>query len=118
MRARAALFRQLREFFETQTTGIFNTGDVAYYVARPAEERTERGRRFAFGKEREIVEGKFGDYEIMIGSSLEFPPLGRVTLRWPEGEVDGPMDIVTFERAGAAVRARGLNQRSERKIAS
>ena len=118
MRARAALFRQVREFLETQAVGLYGVRDVAYFVARPAEDKREGGRRFAFGREREIVEGKFGEFEIVLESPNEVPPLGRLTLRWPGGEVDGPIDRMTFERAGAAIRGRAINRQTERTTAS
>jgi len=118
VRARAALFRQVREFLETQAVGLYGVGDVDYFVARPAEDKREGGRRFAYGKEREIVEGKFGEFEIVLESPNEAPPLGRVTLRWPGGEVNGPIDRTTFERAGAAIRSRVINKQTERTLAS
>jgi hypothetical protein len=118
MRARAALFRHLRAFFETQTIGMFRVNDCRIHVAEPAEKNTERRRRYAFGREKEIVEVDFGDYNMKVESPLECPPLGRVVLRWPGGEVVGVIDQTTFDRAGEAVRSRQSNSQTERKMAS
>lgn len=108
MNARAALYRHVREFIETQLVGLVTAVDLSHIPARPAAPKREGGRKFAFGKEQEIVEVRFGDYDLVVESPLEAPPLGRVTLRWPEGELAGPIDRTTFERAGAKVRERGV----------
>lgn len=110
MRARAALMRHVRELFELQLIGLYTVGDCKYRPARKADQvqnvRNEGGRRYAFGKELEIVELDFGDYELALHSPLEHPPLGRVTLSWPGGKVEGPIDASTFAAAGKAIRAR------------
>lgn len=104
MRARAALFRQLQAFFETELRGLYKISDFVPHEPQPAEERTERGRRFAYGKLKEIVEGRFGPFEVLIASPLEVPPLGRVTLRHPDLQISGPLDPATFAKMGAAVK--------------
>lgn len=117
MRARSALFRHLRAFMETQTVGLFTVNDTRHHVARPAEPQTGK-RKFAFGREEEVVEVDFGDYELTIISPYQFPPLGRITLRWPGGEIDGPLDQSIFDRAGAAIRERETHRQHERNLAS
>lgn len=117
MRARAALFRHLREFFETQTVGLFGNNDARHHVAHPAEQQ-EGKRKYAFGREEEVVEVDFGDYELALISSYQAPPLGQVTLRWPGGEENGSLDRATFDRIGAVIRDRESQRQQGRKLAS
>jgi hypothetical protein len=104
-RARAALFRHLQIFFETHLRGIHRYDEFAPYVAQDAEPEPGK-RRWAHGKLKEIVEGRFGDYEILLASPLEVPPLGRVSLRAVDGgfNISGPIDSATFDRMGEAIR--------------
>lgn len=103
MRARAALYRHLQTFFETQTRGIFSYDDAMPFPAQKADQ-VDGKRRFAFGKIKEIVEVRFGEYEMIIASPNEAPPLGKIKLRYPGGEVFGPMDCQTWNRAGEIIR--------------
>lgn len=117
MRARAALFRQIQAFFETQLLGLFRYGDVSF---RPAEEapRIIGKRRYAYGKEKEIVHANFGVYDLKLLSPTEAPPLGRIEFGRTNGSqveslVTGPIDPETFKRAASVIRADATTQRSE-----
>lgn len=106
MRARAALFHHLQEFFEKDLRGVFRYGDLTAHVARPVEKKPKE-RRQAFGKVREIVEGSFGRYRISIESPHEAPPLGLVIFRAEDDatiEISGPIDRTTFAQIGEKVR--------------
>lgn len=113
MRARAALFRHLQVMFETHLRGVFRFDDFEPYVAQDAQPETKGKRRWAYGKTKEIVEGRVGDFEILIASPLEVPPLGRVSLRIFDGPVlvTGPMDVTTFDLVGKAIM---LHQQEEK----
>lgn len=117
MRARAALFRHVQTFFETQLLGLFRYGDVMFRPAEPAEKITGK-RRYAYGREREIVHAHFGVYSLAILSPVEAPPLGRVEFGRCDGDqveslVTGPIDPETFKRAASVIRADAITQRSE-----
>lgn len=104
MRTRAGLFRLLQQFFEEHLRGVYAISDVAWNVAEDAVPQPGR-RRWAEGKLRDIVAGRFGDFEVHLASSQEVPPLGRVTFRY-RGEllVAGVPDMVTFRAAGEAIK--------------
>lgn len=117
MRARAALFRHVQVFFETQLLGLFRYGDVIFRPADKAE-KIKGKRLYAYGKEREIVVAQFGVYSLAILSPVEAPPLGRVEFGRSEGDgveslVTGPIDPETFKRVASVIKADALTQRSE-----
>lgn len=109
MIARQALFTHIRAFFEQHLRGIYSYDDC---VVRPAEEapKVPGKRRFEYGRTREIVHVGFGDYDLVVLSPVEAPPLGRVELgrREPEGVVNlvtGPIDTTTFESAARIIKS-------------
>lgn len=111
MRARAALYRHLQALFEMELRDLYRLSDFISYQPQPAEEHTERKRRWAYGKLKEIVEGRFGDFEILLASPNEVPPLGRVTLRYRNSQIlTGALDSVTFAKIGAAVKHHQLEK--------
>lgn len=108
MRARTALFTHVRAFFDAHLLGLYRYDDCLVRPAQPVEEVPGR-RRFAEGKEREIVHVNFGDFDLVVLSPVEAPPLGRVELgvRTSEGVrnlVSGPIDTTTFALAASAIK--------------
>lgn len=106
MRARVSLFRHLQIFFETHLRGVYRFDQFVPYPAHDATPMETGKRRWEFGKTKEIVEGRIGDFEVLLASPLEVPPLGRVALRKINGQtmVTGPLDPATFERMGEALK--------------
>lgn len=118
MRARQALFGHIRGFFNDHLLGLYRFDDCLVRPAQPAE-RENGARRFAYGKDREIVHVGFGDYDLVVLSPVEAPPLGRVEFGMRDGEsvvnlVSGPIDPTTFERAGRVIKEAAATQRGAR----
>src|SRR5262245_60674790 len=102
---RVALFRLTQDFFERELRGYYRWDSVSHLVAEPAEKLPGRSK-YAYGKIKEIIAIQFGDdYRMTVRSSLEEPPLGRVTLAHGKDIVDGPLDARTWAKIGAAIRS-------------
>lgn len=104
MNGRAGLFRQLQQFFETELCGVYRWDGVAHFPAEKTN-RVEGERPNAFGKLKEIVAVRFGDYDLTVFSPNEDPPLGWAMLNYPNGAVEGPLDQTTWARIGAFIRS-------------
>lgn len=106
--ARFGLSRHIQAFFETELCGLFRFDQV---TIRPPESAAHPVglhplRRPPFGRHREIVEIRFGQYDLAVSSPNEKPPLGEIVLSHPDGEETGPLDYVTWQRIGSLIRNR------------
>ena len=109
IRARVQLMRLLQEMFEKHLRGLYRWGQVEFHVAEQAEKLPGKSRQ-AFGKYREIVSIRFGDYDLVVESSNERPPLGHVILTGPTGTIEEQsLDGVVLDRIGQVIR----NQQKE-----
>lgn len=106
IRSHRALLRQGQAFFLSDMVGVFEWGDVT--VAPPELMPPELRRDAGVGKFKEMERLVFGQWEILICSSHEKPPLGEVSLRergFSEGLlIVGPLDPVTWSRIGQYIR--------------
>lgn len=102
--ARAQLCRLLQNFFELQLCGDFSWGSAEILPAE-AVVPVEGGRaRFPFGKTREIVSIRFGEFDLVVESSHEAPPLGRITITGSSGRlIEQSLDSSAWERIGRFV---------------
>lgn len=105
--ARYAISRHIPIFFDTELRGLYRYDQVAMLPPETASKPEGWGQRRApYGKYREIVAIRFGQYDLTVSSPNESPPLGQVTLAYPDGEVAGPLDQETWRRIGRLIRNR------------
>lgn len=106
--ARNSLSRHLPIFFDTELRGLYRYDDAQKLPpeSAPHPEGMSALRRPPYGKYRELVEIRFGPYDLSVFSSNERPPLGEVVLIYADGEISGPIDQATWQRLGAFIRNR------------
>jgi len=106
--ARYALSRHLPVFFETELRGVYRFDEITVLPPEdaPRPEGMSPLRRPPYGKYRELVSARFGSYDLEVYSPNERPPLGEVVLKYPDGEISGPLDQVTWQRLGTFIRNR------------
>ena len=106
---RMALTRVTQEFFHTHLIGIYKWDQVEH---APPDRITKsdidlalrEGRERPDGKFREMLRMQFGDYDLMVESSNEAPPLGRIVLTGRDDTVEGPIDPSTWARIAAHIK--------------
>lgn len=69
----------------------------------PLAEIPQGKTRNPTGKYCEIVHVRFGVFDLEIASPEQTPPLGRVTLKSPDGIVEGPPDPETWKKIAAQI---------------
>lgn len=100
----------MRSFFDTELCGAFTWNDIVPLSGEPAP-RGAHNRRNPTGEYREIAGISFGDYELVVKSPEEHPPLGEVVLTYPAGDVErGPIDAVLWKRLGTIICRRELTR--------
>lgn len=106
--ARFGLSRHLQVFFETELRGRFRFDEISFLPAEPAPlpDGWHALRRPPFGKYRELIAIRFGQYDMSVASPNEKPPLGEIMLVYPGGQEYGPLDSITWQRIGAFIRER------------
>ena len=100
MHARTLLFKQLQQFFEMHLLGHWTISQVIF-------EAPEMGPRILGQRQRpkEAVRGMFGRWTITIESTVEAPPLGRITLVGDHGAlITGTIDETTWREAAQAIK--------------
>lgn len=105
IQARAALYGHLRTFIERELSDL-----VAYDALRhgPADpEFLPDGRPAGRNRFRERIRVMFGEYDLLMESTTEAPPLGRITLYWPGGSIEGPLDSATWRKIADHIKAQG-----------
>jgi hypothetical protein len=105
IRAKAALVRHAKDFFERELFGIITLAET---TTRPPEKEVKIPGRRQLDKEELIVD--FGQYSLVISSSVVVAPLGRLRLfdRTTNTNEEGPIDSATWSRFGQIVRSRPL----------
>lgn len=106
MNGRLVLFRGLQVFFETELCGLYRWDQVAHYV--PEHSEPEPGKRKnIYGKYKEIVVVRFGDYDLSVFSPNQDPPLGWIMLNHHHGDtlIEGPLDAVTWSKVGEFIKS-------------
>lgn len=110
IRARAALFGNIRTFFETELPGFFRWDQIKFQPAELADPIPGKHRAVE-GKYKAKAVMMFGDYHLEVYSSQEHPPLGLVILRGVGSEpIKGTIDETTWRRVGSAIRSRETRQ--------
>jgi len=103
--ARPQLMRLLQGLFETHLRGLYRWGEVEFHVCEEAEKLPGKSRK-AFGKFKEIVSIRFGDYDLTVESPNERPPLGQLTLTGPAGMIEEhSLDAAVIDRIGKMIRS-------------
>jgi hypothetical protein len=101
MHARTLLFKQLQQFFEMYLAPRWRIQDVIF--SEPEMAPKERGIR---QRSREIVMGHFGPFTLSIYSTVEEPPLGKITLTVLDGSfVQGAIDERTWREIAALIKS-------------
>lgn len=105
---RLGLSRHVQVFFETELCGLFRFDQVDFMQPEAAKVPTGWSplRRPPFGKHREVVEVRFGTYDLSVASPNEVPPLGEVVLTHADGKERGPLDEATWKHIGSIIRER------------
>lgn len=115
---RTVLVRNLREFFEQHLSGEFrwqtggdpkdpSTAPPGTIRLRDAELQEKIPGRRQLEKGVAIVD--FDGYALMLHSSEEVPPIGRVVLYHEKfGSLEGPPDVVTWTRIAEAIKSSRL----------
>lgn len=103
--ARRALLAHVRAFVEQELCGIVRFDELEHIAPMDAEAPPGR-RTNPYGRHCEVVEVRFGNYDLAVKSPSEAPPLGSVELRYLGGIEDGPLDPATWKRLGAFIRSR------------
>jgi hypothetical protein len=112
IRARAALFAQLRQFFDSELREVYRWEDAIPDVPIPADPDPKRPKRPSpFGKHKEVVSVRFGKgkYALSVASPSEHPPLGLVSLNSPGDSLAGPLEAKTWQTIGAFIRENEQN---------
>jgi hypothetical protein len=105
IRARVQLMRMLQGMFETHLRGLYRWGEVAFHVAEAAD-KPEGKRKQAYGKFKEIVAIRFGDYDLTVESPNERPPLGHIVLTGPSGTIEiDSLDASALDQIGRRIRS-------------
>ncbi len=101
---RMSLTRIAQEFFHTHMVGIFKWDQIEH---APPDKITKNDIALAKangldrpdGKFREMIRMQFGQYDLMIESANEHPPLGRILLTGRGRDpVEGPIDPTTWTK--------------------
>lgn len=112
---RTVLVRNLREFFETHLKGDFkwqtggdpedpSTAPPGTIRLRDAVLQDKVPGRRQYEKGVAIVD--FDGYSLMLHSSEEAPPIGKVVLYHEKfGQLEGPPDVVTWDRIANAIKS-------------
>lgn len=108
--ARVCLFGTLRSFVEQNLCGLVTWKDMTIDPALPTE-KVAHGRRNPFGKFKEIVTVRFGDYTLTARSPDADPPLGWLKLEYDHGCEQGPLDQSVLDMMGKFIRSRGMKVR-------
>ena len=105
---RIGLSRHVQVFFETELLGLYRFDQAEFAVTEEAPRPPGMSplRRPPFGWHREIVEVRFGTYDLSVSSPNEAPPLGEIVLVHPDGEERGPLDDTTWKQIGTFIRTR------------
>ena len=105
LHARSQLMRLLQGFFETHLRGLYRWGEVQFHVTEEVE-KLANGRRSPFGKFKEVVSVRFGDYDLTVESPNERPPLGLIMLTGPHGTVEeNSLDDAVLDRFADIIKA-------------
>ena len=100
MNARTLLFRNLQQFFEQHLAGLYTISSVIFEAPEMGEKIPRERQRH-----KECVRGMFGRWTISIESSVEAPPLGRITVSDGRGTfVTGPIDEIVWRRAAEMIK--------------
>lgn len=104
--ARQCLISAARGLFETEICGLYSWDQVRHHAAEPSAP-LENGRRNPLGKHKERVVLEFGEFRLVVSSSEEEPPLGKIEL-YSDGELcaQGPLDANVWARVGSAIKER------------
>ena len=103
--ARQQLFSLVRAMFDGHLRGLYCWDDLVMHVPEAVDNSPGRSRR-PFGKFKEVVSVRFGDYDLTLESSHERPPLGRVTLTGPAGTIEEQsLDSAVLDRIGEIIKS-------------
>lgn len=126
---RAALMRIVRQFFFDHLVGVISIDETMVIPAEKVE-RQHRGRRapewdrhrkvemFDEGKTRDIIEMEFRNFVLRVlgpgeGDDAGTYPLGKVTIWYGTESIEGPIDVVTWAKVAAFIKARGNGRHGE-----
>lgn len=107
---RAALISHIRTFVDTELAGLVRYDELEHY--QPENLDSPPGYRpNRYEKHKEKAEVRFGNYNLIVCSPSEAPPLGNVRLQYLGGHAEGPLDMTTWHRLGTIIRDRAEPKR-------